>query len=171
MKKVLSFAIFCIFLTGCANPQQQAAQRAAQMAQIQSMSDLNLCENVSIRDWPPTWRGGKGLFWYALEADYRTELQTRGVTPFLCSDASKRCVSYGFSFGSPEHRDCTVTEGGNIAASQRDRNRRKRDEQNAIFGSSGQNNSGGLDYDTYVKPYLRDTNNTFCHSGGTWCTD
>ena len=85
------FMIAVTFLIGsCASREEIAEQEREQTAKLKSMSVTELCSNIRIQDWPPTWRGGKGLFWYAMEKDYRNELISRNVGPFTCSNASKR---------------------------------------------------------------------------------
>ena len=54
----------------------------------------------------------------ALEADYRNELTSRGASPFHCFNTLKRCVYYGYIFGTKELRDCTLAGGQNIAVEQ-----------------------------------------------------
>ena len=80
-------------------------------------------------------------------------------------------MSFGYEFGSPAHRDCTVAEGGNVAAAQSERVRQKREEYQAIFGSGNQPNAK-TQYEIQVEPYLvKPGRNTFCHSGGSYCTN
>jgi hypothetical protein len=163
---------FLLFLAGCATAVERAAQKQQKLAEVRAMSDYQLCSKVRIQDWPPTWRGGKGMYWFFTEADYRRELQSRGVTPFLCSSASKRCVSYGLEFGTKEHRDCTINEGRNVVAANIQAEQRKAEQYRSLFGNGNQNNNGGyLTYEEHVKPYLIDRPNNFCHSGGAYCTD
>ena len=110
------FLIIVLFaLSSCASKEELELKRLKFQEEVADKSDFELCKKVRIEDWPPTWRGGKGVFWYATEGSYRNELIRRGVTPFLCSNASKACVGYGFKFGSNEHRDCTIKEGRNMA--------------------------------------------------------
>ena len=110
------FLIIVLFaLSSCASKEELELKRLKFQEEVADKSDFELCKKVRIEDWPPTWRGGKGVFWYATEGSYRNELIRRGVTPFLCSNASKACVGYGFKFGSNEHRDCAIKEGRNIA--------------------------------------------------------
>ena len=130
--KVLMFTT-SILLYGCATTEERELAKEQKLNEIKQLSDYELCLKVRIQNWPPTWRGGKGLFWMALEADYRNELTSRGVTPFLCSNASKRCVYYGYIFGTKDHRDCTLAEGQNIAVEQIEIQRRKSEEYKSFF--------------------------------------
>lgn len=149
-----SFMIALTFLIGsCASREEIAEREREQTAKLKSMSVTELCSNIRIQDWPPTWRGGKGLFWYAMEKDYRNELISRNVGPFTCSNASKRCVSYGFTFGTDEHRNCAVAEGSNITVQQIERERQRNEDYKAIFG--GQNN--GPSIQEQIEPYLIET--------------
>mgnify|MGYP000935926527 CR=1 FL=1 len=115
MYLIIKFFLVALILSSCATPEEKRLRALETQKKLAGMSDYDLCKKVRIQDWPPSWRGGKGVFWYVTEGTYRDELIKRGVTPFLCSNASKACVGFGYKYGTEKHRSCTIDEGRNIA--------------------------------------------------------
>tara|TARA_B100001093_G_C26394497_1_gene828510 strand:+ start:154 stop:699 length:546 start_codon:yes stop_codon:yes gene_type:complete len=150
MSKNFLLIVVILLIGACASKEEIAERKKEKTAKLNSMSVTELCSNVRIQNWPPTWRGGKGVFWYAMETDYRAELISRGVGPFTCSNASKRCVSYGFTLGTNEHRNCAVAEGANITVQQIEADRQRSEEYKAIFGT--QDNQPSIQ--EQIEPYL-----------------
>jgi hypothetical protein len=136
-----------LLLSSCASKEERRLNKLKFQEKVASKTDYELCQKVRITNWPPTWRGGKGVFWYITEVSYREELIRRGVTPFLCSNASKNCVSYGMEFKSDQHRSCTINEGRNIASIRANEKQRDYDYLQSIQKQQVQPD--------FVTPYLR----------------
>lgn len=148
--KLLSLITICLLLSSCASKEEIRLRKLEFQKKVADKSDFELCKKLRIQDWPPTWRGGKGVFWYVTESSYRNELIRRGVTPFLCSNASKACVGFGFKYGSEKHLDCTIKEGRNLSQIRARELENKRQRDLEYFKSiNNQNNQPDL-----VTPYL-----------------
>jgi hypothetical protein len=139
------------FLSSCASKEEIRLRELKFQKEVENKSDFELCKKVRIQDWPPTWGGGKGVFWYVTESSYRKELIRRGVTSFLCSNASKACVGYGFNFRSEKHRDCTINVGRNMAQIRaKALELKKQRDYETLRNLDNQNNQPD-----FVTPYLR----------------
>ena len=137
-------------IVSCASKEEIRLKQLEFQKKVANKTDFELCKKLKINDWPPTWNGDKGVFWYITETSYRKELIRRGVTPFLCSNASKACVSYGYKFGTNQHRDCTIKEGRNMAQIRAKERALQRQRDLEYYKSmNNQNNQQDL-----VTPYL-----------------
>ncbi len=99
--------IIVCFLAACAS-KEELAQR---QANLEAMSDWELCQEIAITVWPPHFDERRPLFRRIGASRYIEELKKRDVKPILCSFASKACVSYGMTFGTEEHLKCSIEEG------------------------------------------------------------
>ena len=148
--KIFSLIIILSITVSCASKEEIKLKQLEFQKKVAHKTDFELCKKLKINDWPPTWDGDKGVFWYIVESSYRKELIRRGVTPFLCSNASKACVSYGYEFGTKEHRDCTIQEGRSMAQIRAKEKALKRQRDLEYYRSmNNQNNKQDL-----VTPYL-----------------
>jgi len=109
MLKIQSRCLLIIvcFLAACASKEELAERQA----ELEAMSDWELCQNVAITVWPPHFNERRPLFRRIGEGRYIEELKKRDVKPILCSFASKACVGYGMTFGTEEHLKCSIEEG------------------------------------------------------------
>ena len=110
MTRITNTIVKCVFCISCLAFLQACGLSAEwikeQELKAASMSDWELCEDINIEDWPPSWQrvGNNHIF---IE-----ELIKRGRPPLYCSEPSKTCVNnYGFEAGSAAHMECALKEG------------------------------------------------------------